>query len=165
MCGSKKGSKKVYVASKCIKATSQSGQKMAPIVKEILREKKLVHSIARKKFGTPKCKKGEIIKEGYKKSKTGKWVKPVCIESRTGNLQKREQLFYLEPHRLSKYGYDELIEKPDTQRHAALKVAVTAGEKPLSVSRRLNALSILTKNTNPKLSQKFKEDSEWIKHY
>jgi len=40
---------------------------------------------------------------------------------------------------------------------------MNSGEKPLSLSRRLNALFVLTRNTNPKLSERFKEDSEWIK--
>lgn len=76
---------------------------------------------------------------------------------------KREALFRLEPHRLSKYGYDKVADKTDLSRHKILQKALNSGEKPLSLSRRLNALSTLTKNTNPKTSKIFKRDSEWIK--
>lgn len=162
---SKRSSNKVTVKGKCIKATSQTGEKTSVISREYLAERKKLHQLAREKFGTPKCKKGEIIKEGFKrKSKSGKqvWVQPTCVPAK-GKGVKQERLFYLEPGRLSKYGYDEIEGKSDLSRHIALKKAFQSGEKPLSVSRRLNALATLTKNTNPKLSRTFKEDSEWIK--
>lgn len=162
---SKRASKKVAVKGKCIKATSQTGQKTSVLSREYLAERKQLHELAREKYGTPKCKKGEIIKEGYKrKSKSGKqaWVKPTCVPAK-GKGVKQERLFYIEPGRLSKYGYDDVEERSDLSRHTALKKAFQSGEKPLSVSRRLNALATLTKNTNPKLSRTFKEDSEWIK--
>ena len=43
------------------------------------------------------------------------------------------------------------------------KQALEKGEKPLSVMRRLTALSTLSKNTNPKIADVFKDDAEWIK--
>lgn len=164
---SKKTSKKIPIRGKCIKATSQTGEKTSVLSRQYLKERKDVQELAREKFGVPKCKKGEIIREGYRRgSKSGKqvWVPPTCIESK-GKVKgfKQERLFYIEPGRLSKYGYDELFAKSDAERHTALRKAFAAGEKPLSISRRLNALAIVTKNTNPKLSQKFKEDSEWVK--
>lgn len=162
---SKHASKKVAVKGKCIKATSQTGEKTSIISREYLEERKQLHKLAREKFGTPECAKGEIVKEGYRrKSKSGKqvWVQPTCVTSK-GKGVKQERLFYVEPGRLSKYGYDELEGKSDLSRHKALKKAFQSGEKPLSVSRRLNALATLTKNTNPKLSHTFKEDSKWIK--
>ena len=162
---SKRSSKKTIVPGKCIKATSQSGEKTSVQTREYLAERKQQHLLAREKFGTPKCAKGEIIREGYKRtSKTGKqvWVQPTCTEAR-GKGTKQERLFYIEPGRLSKYGYGDVEGRTDLSRHTALKKAMQSGEKPLSVSRRLNALATLTKNTNPKLSQVFKEDSEWIK--
>lgn len=162
---SKKTSKKVVVKGKCIKATSQSGEKTSTMTREYLAERKELHKLAREKFGVPMCAKGEIVREGYRRSsKTGKqvWVSPTCIDKK-GKGMKREQLIYIEPGRLSKYGYDEIENKSDISRHMALRKAMQSGEKPLSVSRRLNALATLTKNTNPKLSRTFKEDSEWIK--
>lgn len=162
---SKRTSKKVAIKGKCIRATSQTGEKTSVLSREYLAERKQLHKLAREKYKTPKCKKGEIIKEGYKRnSKSGKqtWVKPTCVPAK-GKGVKQERLFYIEPGRLSKYGYDEIEGKSDLSRHKALKKAMQSGEKPLSVSRRLNALAIVTKNTNPKLSRTFKEDSEWIK--
>lgn len=161
---SKKSSKKIHVKGKCISATSQSGEKASVTTKKILTKKKQQHEMAREKFGIPSCPKGQIVKEGYKKqSKNGKstWIAPTCIKSNT--VLKREPLFYVEPDRLSKYGYSAIEHKTDTARHTAINKALRAGEKPLSVSRRLNAIATLTKNTNPKLSAIFKKDSEWIK--
>ena len=37
------------------------------------------------------------------------------------------------------------------------------GIKPLSLFRRLNALYVLNKNTNPGLAMRFRRDSKWIK--
>lgn len=158
------GKKKSKISGKCIAATSQSGKKSSLETKKILAKKKTEHVIARTKFGIPECKKGEIIKEGYKrKSKTNKetWVAPTCVKSQ--GKGKREQIIYIEPGRLSKYGYDDIERRSDISRHKALATAIYSGEKPLSVSRRLNALSVLTRNTNPRLSDVFKSDSEWIK--
>ena len=162
---SKKTSKKVMVKGKCIKATSQSGEKTSVVTREYLAERKELHKLAREKFGVPVCAKNEIVREGYRReSKTGKqvWVTPTCIDKK-GKGQKREQLIYIEPGRLSKYGYTGIENKSDISRHVALRKALQSGEKQLSVSRRLNALATFTKNTNPKLSRTFKEDSEWIK--
>lgn len=158
--------KKVFVPGKCIKATSQTGTKMSNISREKLEEKKIEHKIAREKYGIPKCKKGEIVKEGFKrKSKNGKetWVAPICVKDE-GNKGKIKRLFLVEPGRLSKYGYNLVEDLSDLARHKALKMAFASGEKPLSVRRRLNALSVLTKNTQPMRSKIFKEDSEWIKY-
>jgi len=162
---SKSGSKKGSIKGKCIKATSQTGKKTSVENRKYLSKRKSMHQIARAKFGTPMCKKGEIVREGFeRKSKDGKkfWVPPVCVKA-TGEGKKKEQLFRLEPGRLSKYGYEKVTEKTDLSRHKMLKKAMHSGEKPLSLSRRLNALATLTKNTNPTASRVFKADSEWIK--
>jgi hypothetical protein len=162
---SKKKASRILVSGKCIKSTSQTGVKMSNISRQKMEEKKLQHEIAREKFGTPKCPKGKVVKEGYKKtSKSGKsvWIKPTCVND-VGKKGKQERVFIVEPGRLSKYGYNDVEERSDLARHKSLRSAFDAGEKPLSVSRRLNALATLTKNTNPIRSQIFKRDSEWIK--
>lgn len=161
----KRQSKKILVPGKCIKARSQTGYKMSDLSRQQMKEKKMYHELAREKFGEPKCARGEIMREGFKRtSKTGKniWVPPMCVKD-VGKKGKQEMLFILQPARLSKYGYDSPETRSDLARHKALKDAIIAGEKPLSLSRRLNALYVLTKNTNPKLSRIYKEDSEWIK--
>ncbi len=167
---SKKQSKSLkHVSGKCIKARSQTGKKTSVLGREYLAERKKIQELAREKFGSKKCKKGEILREGFRRgSKSGKkvWVPPTCVPakgkaSKTG--KKQERLFYLEPGRLAKYGYEEIVGKSDLARHKSLEEAMKLGEKPLSVMRRLNALATLTRNTNPQLSHMFKEDSEWVK--
>ena len=161
----KRGSKKTSVKAKCIKATSQTGKKTSVENKKYLKKRKSLQHQARAKFETPKCKKGSVVREGFRRaSKSGKqiWVPPTCVKD-VGKKGKQERLFYIEPGRLSKYGYDDIENKSEPSRHMAIRKAFVSGEKPLSVARRLNALSTLTKNTNPQLSNKFKEDSEWVK--
>lgn len=162
----KSGSKKhVSVKGKCIKATSQTGKKTSLETKRHLSKRKKIHEIAREKFGTPECAKGEVIREGYnRKTMAGNeiWVQPTCIKD-VGKTGKQESIFYIKPGRLSKYGYENISEKSELARHRALKDAMRSGEKPLSLSRRLNALATLTKNTNTTLSHAFKADSDWIK--
>lgn len=179
--GSKKGSKKckngqilrvgyvkkdgVKVGSNCIKATSQSGMKRSDIDKEIIELKEKIHSQMREKYGSKKCKPGEILREGYKrKTRSSKKlieVPPVCIKSQTGKPH-GEQLFVLEKDVLAKYGYVDVKSLTKTERQHCLKKALKK-LKPLSLMRRLNALSVLNKDQNPKLSKIFKDDSEWIK--
>jgi hypothetical protein len=161
---SKKTSKKTSVKGKCIPATSQTGKKTSIAMRHKLSKLKEGQKQSSKKYGTPKCKSGEIVREGYKRtSKSGKTVlvKAVCVKD-VGKKGKQERLFYIEPERLSKYGYDSLETRSDTERHRALKDALASGEKPLSVYRRLIALSTLTKNTNPMLSEIMHNDAGWI---
>jgi hypothetical protein len=113
-----------------------------------------MHEQIRKLFPI-QCKKGEIIKEGYKTSK--KLVRPTCIKGTT----KREPTFVLQKGTLGQYGYHSKESKE--KRHTALKKAIIH-IKPLSVYRKLNVLYILNKNRNPKLSKLFKEDAEWLKN-
>ena len=162
---SKKTSKKINVEGKCIRATSQTGKKTSISAKHKLEKLKAEHKQVMKKFPTPKCKSGEIVRTGYKKkSRSGKIqiVKPICVKD-TGKKGKMERMFYIEPERLSVYGYTDLESRTPTERHGALKKAFSEGEKPLSVMRRLVALSTVTKNTKPKLSGILREDAEWVK--
>lgn len=162
------------VSAKCIKATSQSGEKRTDVDKRILKEKAKVHMQMREKYGSKKCKTGEVMREGYRRksrSKTGSQprnhqsrnieVKPTCIKSKTGKPH-GEQLFVLEKDILKKYGYHNVKDLSKVQRHTALKKALKK-IKPLSLMRRLNALAVLNKDQNPRLSKIFKSDSEWIK--
>lgn len=48
-------------------------------------------------------------------------------------------------------------------RHRALSRAIRAGEPPLGLFRRLNALMIFFKNSRPRLSKIFKSDRDWVK--
>jgi hypothetical protein len=162
--GSKKSSKKVSVKGKCIPATSQTGKKTSVEVKKKLSKIAKSQESVNKKFKTPKCKKGEVVRSGYKRtSKSGKKivVPPTCIKD-VGKPGKVARSIYIEPDRLGKYGYNDLLNRSDQERHRALGDAVTAGEKPLSMFRRLVALSTLTRNTNPAMSTILRNDATWI---
>lgn len=175
--GSKKGSKKckngqilrvgytkkdgTVVAPNCIKATSQSGMKRSDIDKKIIEQKEKIHLQMREKYGSKKCKPGEIMREGYKRNKNSIEVPPTCIKSKTGKPHGK-QLFVLEKDVLAKYGYTDVKSLTKIERMRCLKKALKK-LKPLPLMRRLNALSVLNKDQNPKLSKIFKDDSEWIK--
>lgn len=62
---------------------------------------------------------------------------------------------------LTKYGYHPVEAK--TNRHKALSKGISKGEKPLSVMRRLVAISTLTKRTLPRASRIYKQDAMWIR--
>lgn len=176
----KKGSKKVKVKGSCIKATSQTGKKTSLAVKKHFAEREKIYKKASKKFGSVKCKKGSIKREGYIK-RSGVWVKPICIKdvghskpkaseflpqktkSFVEKTGKQTRTIYIEPDRLGKYGYRDVANMSLVARHKSLQEALEKGEKPLSVMRRLTALSTLSKNTNPKIADVFKDDAEWIK--
>lgn len=162
--GYKKSSKKTSVKGKCINATSQTGKKTSIEMRHKLEKIKKNQALARERFGTPKCKPGYIVREGYKRtSKSGKTVvvKPVCVKD-VGKKGKQERLFYVEPGRLSTFGYDDLMNRSQTERRNALRKAFTMGEEELSVERRLVALATFNKNTNPKLAGILKSDADWI---
>lgn len=128
------------------------------------------HELARKKYGTPKCGPGQIVRDGYVRkaySKKGKRisktiVKPVCIKD-LGKPGKGPALIGPMKHgTLGKYGYVDIVHKSADTRHKALKKAVSAYGW-LSVFRKLNAVAVLTKTTNPRLSRTFHADRDWVK--
>jgi hypothetical protein len=114
------------------------------------------------------CKQGQIKRKGYtRKAYTRKdgirvkavYVKPSCIKDQ-GLKGKGKKLFTLRKGTLSKHGYNLSLKAND--RRNALKKAIRA-EGVLPVFRKLNALSILQKNTNPVNSRKFLYDRNWVK--
>jgi hypothetical protein len=142
-------------------------------------EKEELQKQARQMFpeeAAKKCPRGYIKREGYKKesykshSKSGKninvkesWTAPACIKSPLGRSVKGEKLIVLmEKDVLKKYGYDDIVHLTKNERHRALRKAIRAN-KPLSIYRRIIAISTLNKNTNPKLYKILREDAEWIK--
>jgi hypothetical protein len=62
---------------------------------------------------------------------------------------------------LTKYGYHPV--DVTTSRHRALSRGISKGEKPLSMMRRLVAISTLTKRTLPRASKIYKQDAMWIR--
>jgi len=167
----KRGSKTIRVPSSCIKARSQSGKKRSDADKLYIKKRKSLQREASSKFGKPKCKKGEIIREGYYRKAHSKnsgktkidstWVAPTCVED-TGKEGKGEQLFVLEKGVLGKFGYEDVRSMSTTARQSSLRDALKK-IKPLSLYRRLNALYVLNKDKNKNLAKIFKDDAEWIK--
>ena len=172
----KKGSK---VPASCITAQSDSGKKTSIKLKKYLQKKAKMHREAMKRFSKEvpkKCSKGEILREGYKikshksHSKSGKitdvkgaWIKPTCIKSQLNRSSKsKKTIIILEKDVLEKYGYNNIKAMNKTDRHIALRKAIK-DIKPLSVYRRLVALSTLNKTKDITLSTILKTDAEWIK--
>jgi len=158
-----------------IAGKSSYGEKL----KKYIKSKDSMHRAANKKFSKEakeKCPPGYIKRDGYKisshksNSKSGKktsvkgaWVAPACIKSQTGKSVKGPKLItIMEKDVLSKYGYDKIKSLSPKERKTALKNAIR-DIKPLSVYRRLVALSTLNKNKDVDLYKILKDDSEWIK--
>lgn len=90
-----------------------------------------------------KCSQGQI------RTKRGK----VCIVP-----------FKLRPGTLSKFGYKNVKTMTETMRRRALNKVLNHGnESPLALFRRLNALMVLFKYKDPKLSKIFKNDRDYIR--
>jgi len=64
---------------------------------------------------------------------------------------------------LTVFGYKDVAKMSKLARHRALARAIRGGEPPLGLFRRLNALMIFFKNSNPRLSKIFKSDRDWVK--
>lgn len=167
------------VSKSCITAQSSTGRKSSEDIKKYVQAREKIQKQASKKFSKeiPKsCPKGYILREGYKKesykshSKKGEpikvkasWTKPECIKSQTGKSEKGKKLItIIEKDVLGKYGYDDVKSLSPSERRRALRKAIKE-IKPLSVYRRLVALSTLNKGKDSSLSKILKEDSEWIK--
>ena len=158
---------------------NKSNSEKSNILKDFLKEKEKIHNLARKKFSkesSKKCSKGYIMREGYKvkshksHSKNNKeinikeyWVKPECIKSVLNRSTKGEKLItIIEKNILGKYGYHNIKELSERKRHIYLHNAIK-DNKPLSIYRRVIALSTLNKNKDPKLYKRLREDADWIK--
>jgi hypothetical protein len=63
---------------------------------------------------------------------------------------------------LIKFGYQNVTQLSQQQRHEALKKAIRA-YGPLSVFRKLNAVYVYNRKTNPSHSKIFKTDRDWVR--
>jgi len=165
-----------HVPASCIISRSSFGVKRSEINKKIMSKKSKMHKKASKKFGRPKCGKGEIVREGYHRKAYSRkslsrtknvhvestWVPPVCVKSRLGRSHKGKQVIGpLVKGDLSRFGYKNIKEKGAQERRHALSKALQY-EKPLPLFRKLIALGTLTKNTDPKASDIFRSDAYWV---
>ena len=116
---------------------------------------------------TLKCKRGQIKRNAYtRKSYTRKdgtkvrrtRVKTGCIRD-LGKPGKGKKLFTLKKGELSKYGYS--LKSSATNRRKSLKRSLKKFNKG-SLIKKLNALYVLQKNTNPKIAKKARSDMKWV---
>ena len=110
-----------------------------------------------------KCPQGKILRKGHEKIVNDKKVKvPASCVKDVGLPGKGKPLFKLESGELSKHGYSDLVKLTKKQREIALK-KIVKDLTPLTTFRKLNALSLVNRNTNPKLSKIFMEDRDFVK--
>lgn len=103
-----------------------------------------------------------IHRKGYTRS-DGTRVSPTMYASRnTGAPGRGPKLFTLSPGGLSRYGYKNILSSSPQKRHNALKRAMNSGVSKRTLSRRLVALSILTKRTRPAFSTAIRKDRAWM---
>lgn len=67
----------------------------------------------------------------------------------------------LEPDRLRKYGYTDIVHTPERARRVALGVAILS-EQPASIYKRLVVLRTFNKNKNPELARRLGRDIKWL---
>jgi len=172
---SKKSCKRIngtVVPARCIikrSSVAPPGMTRAAVNKAIMKRKEKVSKKLERQYGVKKCSKGNIMKKGYirkasKKNKNKRSVKvaPTCISAKPGKKSSSStaRIGPLMPDVLKKYGYKASLTKD--KRQGALNKALKVLE-PVSLFRRLTALRVFTKNKNPVLSLKFKNDAEYIK--
>lgn len=118
------------------------------------------------------CKKSEILRKEYTRTnkKTGKKtrVSSACIKDRglpgkwSDYHKGTKGIGKLNKGYLEKCGYYDVKNKTVRQRHGSLKKCIGMYGTQ-SVWRKLNAVYVYHKNTNPETSTIFKTDRDWIK--
>lgn len=127
--------------------------------------KKLSLKKSARKYGGIKCSSGQVVRKSYT-TKKGTIVSKTCIRDlgKPGKYspKKGEKPIKLSTNDLSIYGYSDIKHRTNEQRRIALKKAV-ASNGYLKVMRKVNALSVLTKTTDPIFSHRTRQDVEWLK--
>jgi hypothetical protein len=108
-----------------------------------------------------KCEKGNIMRKSFLK-KTGAKVKSTCIKDLGLTGKGPIILPKLQQGSLTQFGYSS--KNSGVKRHNSLKKAIKKYTKS-AVIHKLNAISTLTKNTNPVLSGIYKEDLVWVQNF
>jgi hypothetical protein len=103
------------------------------------------------------CSKGYIMRKGYTR-KDGTRVRPTCIIDRGMKGKGPNLIGHLKEGTLTKYGYHARSSLKD--RRISLGKAIKAYGTTV-VIRKLNAICILNKNTNPSISKIFCTDKRW----
>lgn len=114
-----------------------------------------------------RCPSGQILRKAYSRksftrsngTKVSASKAPAACIKDLGKTGKGKRLFVLRKGTLSKYGYSTKISK--AERHAALRRAVEDGSKTVAI-KKLNALSILNRNTHPARARILRADMEYV---
>lgn len=109
------------------------------------------------------CRPGLIYRVAHTRRIHGKRIKirGKCIKNR-GLPGKGKTLFKLRKGTLSQFGYSSM--KSVAERHSALRKAVkrySAG----TIIKKLNAVRVLNRNTNPGKARKFTSDMHYVQKY
>lgn len=117
------------------------------------------------------CSHGYIKRASYVRSRSGKktLVPEQCIRNvgapgkglQTGK-DSRPGIGILRKGELAKHGYEDVVHKLVSDRHAALTKAINEFGS-LGVWRKLNAVQIYTRRLSPNASKVFKADMDWIR--
>jgi hypothetical protein len=115
----------------------------------------------KKVYSRKSCPKGSISRKSYTK-KSGLKIKSGCVKSkalRSHGSTPKVFLPALKSGTLSKSGYH--VHSADRTRHSALIKAHTKYGTS-TVVKKLNAVRVLTKNTNPIVSKIYKKDIAYV---
>lgn len=151
------------VAASCIRNTSSHKQSSANFKNSVSR--RMTRRLQGVSTTRRRCSTGKISRKAYVRvSKSGKrtLIPASCIPDR-GSPGKRSSpgIGPLHKGEMAKFGYANVMSLSVADRHAALAKAVKAYGS-LATWRKVNAVYVYTKNTNPVLSKKYDADRKWI---
>lgn len=111
-------------------------------------------------LGRAKCGPGKIRRAAYM-TKSGKRVKSSCVKD-TGLPGKTSLAKRVLPPIVPGFLHGWKKDMPEAKRHAII-AEVTRAEGCVSAIRRLNLLSIYTRNTSPETAAKAHADMNWVR--
>jgi hypothetical protein len=85
----------------------------------------------------------------------------MAIQTRKSKKTNKNRIGTLRKGLLAKYGYQDVTSLSVIQRHTALNKAIRA-YGALSVSRKLNAVYVYNRKTNPSAARIFKADRDYV---
>ena len=179
------------VPPRCVKAQTVYKESRKNYTRRILeRQKSRLASMGKSRTAKIQCPPGKVVRHGYvrrfgktvmRKGYTVKrakgkdyhiyperksvFVKPACVKDKgaPGVKAPGEGIGPLRKGELKKHGYVFL--KHREQRHAALRSAIKEFGA-LGVYHKLDAITKLSKHSNPTASKVFRDDRDWLKrHY
>jgi hypothetical protein len=105
----------------------------------------------------------KIVRSGYVARRKGRLIRvgPTMIRN-FGLIGKGPRIIPVRSTgALTMFGYSPKVSSP-TRRRKALMAAVRAGQKPLTVFHRLNAISKLYKRTQPVYARRTRVNGKWV---